>query len=166
IARAITTSLRMPLGLKPGENLVNNRNIDSESYENYLRARALFVGRGATTTESEVQNISEAISLLEAIVAKSPAYAPAWSVLGSAYAVMGNRHTDPGFHANIADARTAANEARIKGEAALRKAIQLDPNFAEPYANLGWYMRSRANPIEADEWIQKSLALDPLNSQA
>ena len=28
IARAITASLRMPLGLKPGENLVNNRSID------------------------------------------------------------------------------------------------------------------------------------------
>src|SRR4029077_1085500 len=33
IARAITTSLRMPLGLKPGENLVNNRAIGSEDYQ-------------------------------------------------------------------------------------------------------------------------------------
>jgi adenylate cyclase len=41
IARAITTSLRMPLGLKPGDNLVNNRSIDPESYQQYLRGRAL-----------------------------------------------------------------------------------------------------------------------------
>src|SRR6185295_11872896 len=41
IARAITASLRMPLGLKPGENLVNNRTIDAESYQQYLRAKAL-----------------------------------------------------------------------------------------------------------------------------
>jgi len=41
IARAITTSLRMPLGLKPGENLVNNRDIDPDSYQQFLRARAL-----------------------------------------------------------------------------------------------------------------------------
>jgi TolB-like protein len=37
ITRAITTSLRMPLGLKPGENLVNNRKIDPIPYTNYLR---------------------------------------------------------------------------------------------------------------------------------
>ena len=39
IARTIATSLRMPLGLKPGENLVNNRSIDPESYQQFLRAR-------------------------------------------------------------------------------------------------------------------------------
>jgi len=37
IARAIATSLRMPLGIKPGENLVANRNIDVELYQQFLR---------------------------------------------------------------------------------------------------------------------------------
>src|SRR5207302_3466335 len=45
IARALAASLRMPLGLKPGENLVSNRGIDPESYQQYLRAKALFRGR-------------------------------------------------------------------------------------------------------------------------
>src|SRR6202023_568228 len=40
IAHAITASLRMPLGLKAGENLVNNRSIDPDSYQQFLRARA------------------------------------------------------------------------------------------------------------------------------
>ena len=48
IARAITASLRMPLGLKPGENLVNNRAIDPESYQQYLRAKALLRSRPST----------------------------------------------------------------------------------------------------------------------
>src|SRR6266436_4080298 len=46
IARAITASLRMPLGLKPGENLVNNRGIDPESYQQYLRAKPMVHARG------------------------------------------------------------------------------------------------------------------------
>src|SRR5262249_46475867 len=41
IARAIATSLRSPLGVKPGEKLVSNRDIDPESYQQYLAARAL-----------------------------------------------------------------------------------------------------------------------------
>lgn len=40
IARVITASLHMTLGLKPGENLVNNRKIDPQAYTEYLRIRA------------------------------------------------------------------------------------------------------------------------------
>src|SRR6266699_1533412 len=41
IAKSIAASLRMPLGLKADENLVNSRTKNEESYEDYLRARAL-----------------------------------------------------------------------------------------------------------------------------
>src|SRR5258706_1611061 len=86
IARAITTSLRMPLGLKPGENLVNNRSIDPVSYQQYLRAKALVRGR-ATGGAS----LRQAIALLESVVARNQNYAPAWAQLAFAYALM------PGF---------------------------------------------------------------------
>ena len=76
IARAITASLRMPLGLKPGENLVNNRSIDPESYQQYLRARALVTALG-------MQNLTDASRMLEQVVARNPNYAPAWSLLSS-----------------------------------------------------------------------------------
>src|SRR5258707_1129792 len=85
IARAITTSLRMPLGLKPGENLVNNRSIDSESYQQYLRARALLRAR----------SIPEAAAILEPLVLRDPGYAPAWALLAQAYSLGTNR--DPRF---------------------------------------------------------------------
>ena len=60
IARAITTSLRMPLGLKPGENLVNNRAKNPASYEDYLRAKALVRARNA-------RSVAEAVKLLEQV---------------------------------------------------------------------------------------------------
>src|SRR5262245_31903603 len=41
IATAIAGALRMPLGLKPGEQLVSSRSIDAESYQQFLRAKAL-----------------------------------------------------------------------------------------------------------------------------
>src|SRR5579872_1216367 len=73
IARAITASLHMTLGLKPGENLVNNRKIDSDSYDEFLRARGIFVSR---TTGG---NVRSAIPLFEGVVARNPSYAPAWA---------------------------------------------------------------------------------------
>jgi hypothetical protein len=41
IARAVASSLSVPLGLRPGENLVSNRSVDADTYQQYLRAKAL-----------------------------------------------------------------------------------------------------------------------------
>lgn len=60
IARAIAASLRMPLGLKPGENLISNRTVDQGTYELYLR------GVNALRTRSRQE-----LDLLEQVVARS-----------------------------------------------------------------------------------------------
>jgi hypothetical protein len=76
IAHAIATSLRMPLGLKPGENLVNNRNIDSAGYQQYLRAKNLVLARGSA-------QVAETTTILGQLVRRSPNYAPAWAQLSA-----------------------------------------------------------------------------------
>jgi len=53
IARAIATSLRMPLGVGQGQNLVSSRAIDPESYQQFLRARALVSLRGERRAASD-----------------------------------------------------------------------------------------------------------------
>ena len=45
IARAVATSLHMTLGLKPGEELVNHRQIDPALHDQYLRAKNLVRSR-------------------------------------------------------------------------------------------------------------------------
>src|SRR5205085_11231796 len=81
IARAITSALRVPLGLKRGENLVNNRAIDPDSYQQYLRARAM-----VRTRQSEQATV--ALRLLQDITTLNPDYAPAWALLALAYDVI------------------------------------------------------------------------------
>jgi TolB-like protein/tetratricopeptide (TPR) repeat protein len=163
IARAITASLHMTLGLKPGENLVNNRAIDSDSYGKMLRAGAILVARGGEpTVAQELRNSSEALALLEDVVAKNPNYAPAWLLLANGYQVQMNNSTRPGVP--VAEARAIVNELRSKKEAAVQRAIQLDPNLPGGYNALAYTARSRGKPIEAEELINKSLQLDPFNS--
>src|SRR5262249_20689860 len=77
IATNIAGALRMPLGLKPGEQLVSNRAIDTESYEQFLRGKAaLLKAQG---------NFAEQLALLEPVVAKNPNYAPALVAVSQAY---------------------------------------------------------------------------------
>src|SRR4030095_3173380 len=68
IARTIATSLRMPLGLKPGQNLVNNRTLDPASYQDFLRAKALLRTPGGRARETA--------TLLESILVRHPEFAP------------------------------------------------------------------------------------------
>jgi TolB-like protein len=163
IATSIIGALRLPLGLSRGENLVNNRSIDPDSYERYLRGKALFESRGHEPGPIQDRNLTEAATLLEGVVARNPAYAPAWAFLGGTYFGLAAQSTST---PNIADARAAAQEFRIKGEAAAQKSLQLDANLAVAYDSLAVFAWSRAEPLESEELFEKALALDPLEPNA
>jgi TolB-like protein len=160
IARAITTSLRMPLGLKPGENLVNNRSIDQESYQQYLRAKTLvrqrFGGGG-------LKVLNDAIALLEQIVARNPDYAPAWALLGSANSSVPNYSPGllGGATTSVEGIRPVVQSALSKAERAARKAIQLDPNLADGYRTLATTRGRAGKLLDEDELRSKALSLDP-----
>jgi TolB-like protein len=160
IARAITTSLRMPLGLKPGENLVNSRNIDSESYQQYLRAKTLVRGRFGG---GGFKALNDAIALLEQVVARNADYAPAWALLGSAYRNVPNYSPDllGSPTASVDGIRPVVRSALSKAEPAARKAIQLDPSLADGYSTLASMRGTAGKLLEEEELRLKALSLDP-----
>jgi TolB-like protein/DNA-binding SARP family transcriptional activator/Flp pilus assembly protein TadD len=160
IARAIATSLRVPLGLNLTRNLVYNRNVDLDSYEKLLRAKALYDGRLGLQSPGGLQNYVQAESLVNEVVAKNPDFPPARALLGAIYFQVANTHA---ANANepIAEARARVNEFREKGEAAARQALQADPSLTGAYAVLTVLTWSRGKPVEAEELYLKALALDP-----
>ncbi|HEX6610697.1 MAG TPA: BTAD domain-containing putative transcriptional regulator, partial [Hyphomicrobiaceae bacterium] len=157
IARAITTSLHTPLGLGPGENLVNNRGIDPDSYQRYLRAKALYRARG-------LANLNNVVALAEQVVASSPDYAPAWALLSSAHTVLPNYSGLPALPS--AQLLQVLQSSREKAEPAGQKAIQLDPTLADGYVALGTVHSRAGKYLMADELYSKALALDPNQPEA
>jgi TolB-like protein len=161
IARTITASLRVPLGLKPGENLVNNRGLDPASYEKFLRAKAVIRGRGGPR-RLQLQPITDATALLEPIVARYPDFAPAWGQLAGAYQRLPERLPN----ATVEEKRRAVNERLLKAEAAAKRAIALDANLPDGYSSLGLTMAYRGRLLQADELLTKALALDRFYPEA
>ena len=146
IARTVVGSLMAPLGLAPGERLVSNRSIDPESYEQYLRGvaqvRSSDPGAGPT---------------LETVVARAPAFAPGWAMLGGAYraaAAVAARRGDFKADSLFTD----------KEEAAARRAIELDRSYAGGYSELAAAQTRRGKWAEAEDLYKQALALDPNNS--
>src|SRR5262249_16285708 len=140
----------------------DDRRIDTESYEKYLRARALVRARGGVTAVQQIREATEAVSLLEGTLAKNPVYAPAWMMLTSAYVIQANNEATFG---DVADARRRVNQLTRKAQAASQKALQLDPTpRATNYSGMAWVLRTQGHPLEAEEYRERSLALDPVDS--
>jgi len=155
IAQAIAGALRVPLGLQQGQRLVSARTDDLESYQQYLRARALVRAR----------TIASAIDVLEPVVARDPNFAPAWALLSQAYRLA------PVFSpitrtAPLEEARLAVQSSLEKGEAAARKAIELDSRNATAYFNLAVIQSALRKWTTAEDLFRQALAFDPNDTDA
>jgi TolB-like protein len=146
IAQAIAGALRVPLGLAQGETLIRNRTVNLDSYQQYLRARAL---RRET-------RMPEAIAILEPVVARDPTFAPAWSLLANVY-----RQTAGYVSTTDEEFFRLAPSYNAKAENAAREAIRLDSREALAYAVLAQIEAASKNWIGADDLYRQALGFDP-----
>ena len=155
IATAIAGALRMPLGLKAGEQLVNNRAIDPDSYQQVLRAKAVLQQGNAA--------YAEALAILEPLVARNPNYAPAWVKLAFAYARAINSGTQNG---SVAEAKQVRDTYTPKMEAAARRAIELDPTSVEAILFQAYLRTGPRKLAIIEDASVKGLFLDPNHPDA
>jgi TolB-like protein len=155
IARAIAGALRVPLGLQQGDSLVRNRTVNLDSYQEYLRAQAMYRNRAN----------DQAMAVLEMFVAREPTFAPGWALLSMAYeSFLG---LAPALQrGDIEAARRVVSVALPKAEMAAQRAIQLDPGLADGYVALGRIRQRQGQLLSADELFSKALMLDPNNPDA
>jgi tetratricopeptide (TPR) repeat protein len=133
---------------------VSNRTADVDSYQQYLRARALFRAR----------DLEDVITILEPLVARDPNYAPAWALLAGAYLnaqVLAAEYRE----GSVEETRRAIRAAMDKAERAAREAIRLDPSYGGGYGQLGRVERFRGNWVTADDLTRQALMLDPNDAE-
>jgi len=158
IAQAIAGALRVPLGLTQGTTLVSNRTTNVESYQEYLRAKALVRARG-------LKPLTDAAALLEQVVARDPEFAPAWAELAAAYNLIPVTHPAE-LNGAIDEWREVVDATLPKAEAAARRAIELNANYADGYVSLGLLQVHRGKLLAAEGLYEKAFALDPNNPDA
>ena len=123
--------------------LVASRPVDPQAYEAYLKGRYYSSKR----TEKEVK---ESIEYFQQAVKKDPNYAPAYSGMADAYALLGYRGNLP------------SDEALLNAKPAALKAIELDDSLADAHASLAFI----AETLEwdwpsAEREYKRALKLNP-----
>jgi serine/threonine protein kinase len=145
ISRSIVNELRLKLGRGQRRYATN-----VEVYDLYLKARVVQARRGRGTRQ--------AIELVEQVVAKDPAFAPAYAALASAYgwSLVMQAPSVESLRLPVPPDRAHA----IVRRAAL-KAIELDPMLAEAHDAMGWVHSLDLDWAKAEESFRHALELNP-----
>ena len=148
VARNIVEQIQLNLTTEDRARLASKPPVDPEAYENYLKGRYYFNQRTEDALHKSIASFQQAI-------ARDPAYAPAYSGLAEAYAMLGFRGGLPSK-----DALSGAKKAALK-------AIELDDALAEPHASLAFIAETYEWdwPVAEREYKQ-ALELNPGYAEA
>jgi TolB-like protein/Tfp pilus assembly protein PilF len=117
IAAAVAEQLEVKL---LGRATPRSRQTDPDAYAHYLRGRHFFELASAAT-------YPQAIAEFEAALAIDPKFAPAWATLGALHFSAANN--------SLIGYAEGSRRARAYSE----RALEIDPNLAEPMAMLGYF---------------------------
>lgn len=143
IAQAITGKLQVILQGSQKTALVKTGTTNTEAFALYLQATAIFNRR-------EGARFADAIDMLNKAIALDPKYARAHSRLAALHTVNSNYASGSAF-----------SEALPLIEFHARRASELDPSLAEPFAALGNALGQRRQFLESEEALSRALKLDP-----
>ncbi|MGA9511159.1 MAG: tetratricopeptide repeat protein [Candidatus Sulfotelmatobacter sp.] len=148
VARSILEQIELNLSPEERTRLVSGRPVDPQAYENYLKGRYYFNQRTEDALHKSIASFQQAVT-------SDPGYAPAYSGLAEAYAMLGFRGGLPSK-----DALSGAKKAALK-------AIELDDSLAEPHASLAFIAETYDwDWPGAEREYQQALELNPSYAQA
>jgi len=148
VARSIAEQIELNFTPEERARLASGRLVDPQAYENYLKGRYYFSQRTEDALHKSIASFQRAIT-------SDPAYAPAYSGLAEAYAMLGFRGGLPSK-----DALSGAKKAALK-------ALELDNSLAEPHASLAFIAETYDwDWPGAEREYKQALELNPSYAQA
>jgi TolB-like protein/Tfp pilus assembly protein PilF len=149
ISQHVAEQLAITLGLNTKIKM-HQRTDDLLVYENYLKAKQLFLLRGK-------DNLDQALALLDEATKRDPNFAPAWTYKAYVYGVYGAYSSEED---NLAHSKTWTKE----GQQAAQRALQLDTESGDALAATGVFDFYNFKLVEAFESFDRALELEPDNA--
>ena len=148
VTRSIVEQIEVNLTPEDRARLASTHPVDPEAHESYLKGLYYFNQRTADALNKSIASFQQAI-------AKDSGYAPAYSGLAEAYAMLGFRGGFP--------SKDALSRAKI----AALKAIELDNALAEPHASLAFIAETHEwDWATAEREYKRALELNAGDAQA
>lgn len=186
VARAIADEIRLTLTPEEKRHLAAADSVDPRAQDAYLQGRALWRTR-------QLQNLEQAVALMEEAVALDPTFAKGWAGLAdgrlihtmyastlegweAAEVLQGYERTrDAALHALELDPESAEANATLgyaatianldweEGETRLRTALELNPSYAQGWDWLADVFKATGRATEAVTAMRTATDLDPFS---
>ena len=178
IAAAICAELKLKLSDSGQLVLAEDKEIDPEIYDAYLRGMYLI-------NQESMDDRKRGIEILEDVVDHDPQNALAYAGLGYGYAMLGHspmpQWMSPAsklasqraleLDDSLAEAHLSVGSLKLyyewdfsAAETHFRRAIELNPSLASAYFNLSYLVDLYGYPDEALTLAEQAVRLDPLSS--
>jgi tetratricopeptide (TPR) repeat protein len=148
VAQSIAEKVEASVTKEEHSRLVASRPVAPEVYESFLK--------GAFTSDYSRPGVERSIAYFEEAIKRDPSFAPAYVGLANAYGQYGT--------AGIGGA--PPNEVRPKAIAAIRKALELDPELPVAHDLLAGIHQEQWQWNDAEFEYRRALQLDPNDSSA
>ena len=179
LGRAVAQQIRLRLSARQDQALVRRQARNPAAYEHYLRGRALWAKPNRAALFAAIEEYKQATAL-------DPEYALAHAGLADAYSALpitsdvpsrevAGAAREAAEHAVRADGLLAEAHAALgwqefwfgwnwpAAEASLRRAISLDPNYANARRSLGHVLSNAGRHSEALAEMARARELDPFS---
>ncbi len=180
IAQAVSTNLHLKLTGADEHQLAKRSTESVEAYQLYLKGNYVW-------EKHTLEDLQKAIEYYGAAIEKDPNYALAFSGLANCYARLGNSYLPPHeaypkaktyaakaleLDDTLAEAHTSMGVIRLlydwnwaEGEKEIKRALELNPNFAHAHDFHAVYLEVTGRLDEARTAMKRALELDPLSLQ-
>jgi len=143
VAQSIARAVEVKVTGEEHARLVTARHVSPEVYESYLKAE------NELSKSSSQAELEQSIAYFEETIGKDPNFAPAYVGLANVYERLGSvRGGAP------------PKETHPKMMSAARKAIELDPDLAEPHILLAEVYQKQWQWSDAEEEFKRALELN------
>lgn len=142
IAREVTEKLRLRLSGEQQQQMVRGETSNAEAYQFYLRGRYYWNRRSA-------DGLKKAIAEFQQAVDRDPSYALGYVGLADSYLLLEEFAGMP------------TTETLPKAQAALQRALQIDPSLAEAHTSRALIYHYQWEWAAAEEAFKKAIALNP-----
>jgi serine/threonine-protein kinase len=143
LAREVSEQLHPRLSGEEQKRITRHYTDNTDAYELYLKGRYLWNRRNE-------QDLKKAVEYFNQAIQKDPNFALAYSGLATSYVVLSEYAGLP------------TREVYLKGQAAARRALELDEGLAEGHVVLGFVKQDLdLDPRGAEQEFNKAIELDP-----